>query len=178
MLKPDVCIISDRHIFAPRRNTNITSPLSEPYKFLLHILKNNSAAENCTDMRLGQVVNLSIFDSIISEILGLRHSTVLILVFDGVTLKTTNTVTWQPFQRRVPYVVRELKQLRRRPQRQFQKTIGLMIKTTALHVHHSLSSLLWRPLLDYDVKAPNSVWHFMDDVDIRRRIFLPLFEPE
>ena len=36
-------------------------------------------------MRLGQVVNLSIFDSIISEILGLRHSTVLILVFDGVT---------------------------------------------------------------------------------------------
>ena len=44
-------------------------------------------------MRLGQVVNLSIFDSIISEILGLRHSTVLILVFDVVTLKTTNTVT-------------------------------------------------------------------------------------
>ena len=85
MLKPDVCIISDRHIFALRRSTNITSPLSEPYKFLLHILKNNSAAENCTDMRLGQVVNLSIFDSIISEILGLRHSTVLILVFDGVT---------------------------------------------------------------------------------------------
>ena len=33
---------------------------------------------------------------------------------------------------------RELKQLRRRPQRQLQKkTIGLMIKTTALHVHHA-----------------------------------------
>ena len=77
ILKPDVCIISDRHIFAPRRSTNIASPLSEPYKFLLHILKNNSAAKNCTDVRLGQVVNLSIFDSIISEILGLRHSTVL-----------------------------------------------------------------------------------------------------
>ena len=30
---------------------------------------------------------------------------------------------------------RELKQLRRR-RRQLQKTIGLMIKTTALHVHH------------------------------------------
>ena len=28
--------------------------------------------------------------SIISEILGLRHSMVLILVFDGVTVKTTN----------------------------------------------------------------------------------------
>ena len=93
ILKPDVCIISDRHIFAPRRST-IASPLGEPYKFLLHILKNNSAAENCTDVRLGQVVNLSIFDSIISEILGFRHSTVLMLVFDGVTLKNvTNTVT-------------------------------------------------------------------------------------
>ena len=31
---------------------------------------------------------------------------------------------------------RELKQLRRR-RRQLQKTIGLMIKTTALHVHHA-----------------------------------------
>ena len=32
--------------------------------------------------------------------------------------------------------IRVLKQLRRRPQRQLQKTIGLMIKTTAQHVHH------------------------------------------
>ena len=31
---------------------------------------------------------------------------------------------------------RELKQLRRR-RRQLQKTIDLMIKTTALHVHHA-----------------------------------------
>ena len=36
----------------------------EPYKFLLHILKNNSAAENRTDVRLGQVVNLTIFYNI------------------------------------------------------------------------------------------------------------------
>ena len=36
------------------------------YKFLLHVLKNNSAAENCTVVRLGQVVtiNLSIFYNI------------------------------------------------------------------------------------------------------------------
>ena len=34
-------------------------------------------------------------------------------------------------------VIRELKQLRRRPQRRLQKTIGLMIKTTAQHVHHA-----------------------------------------
>ena len=34
--------------------------------------------------------------------------------------------------------IRELKQLRRRrPQRRLQKTIGLMIKTTALHVYHA-----------------------------------------
>ena len=32
---------------------------------------------------------------------------------------------------------RELKQLRRRRRRQLQKTIGLMIKTTALHVHRA-----------------------------------------
>ena len=31
----------------------------------------------------------------------------------------------------------ELKQLRRRPQRRLQKTIGLMIKTTPLHVRHA-----------------------------------------
>ena len=35
-------------------------------------------------------------------------------------------------------VNRELKQLRRRPQKNdFKKTIGLMIKTTALHLHHT-----------------------------------------
>ena len=35
-------------------------------------------------------------------------------------------------------VNRELKQLRRRPQKNdFKKTTGLMIKTTALHLHHT-----------------------------------------
>ena len=57
--------------------------LCEPYKFLLHILKNNSAAENCINVRLGQVVNLWYQHSIISESFGFRHSTVLILIFDG-----------------------------------------------------------------------------------------------
>ena len=38
-------------------------------------------------------------------------------------------------------VNRELKQLRRRPQRQRQKTIGLMIKTTALHVQHAFKHI-------------------------------------
>ena len=48
---------------------------SELYKFLLHILKNNSVAENCTDVRL-----LIYRYSIISGILSFRHSTVLILL--------------------------------------------------------------------------------------------------
>ena len=57
-------------IFVPLGGAQIWRPHCEPYKFLLHILKNNSAVENCTDVRLGQVVNLTIF--IISEILGFR----------------------------------------------------------------------------------------------------------
>ena len=56
----------------------------------------------------------------------------------------------------------------------FTKTIGLMIKTSAPHVHHAFSgsTFLWRPLHDYDLKPP---WRFMEDLDKRRRIFLPLF---
>ena len=66
---------------------------NESYKFLLHMLKNNSAAENCTDVRLGQVVNLSIFYTVWKS--WLQTSKVLILVFDGVTVKTTNCVMGQ-----------------------------------------------------------------------------------
>ena len=72
ILKPDVCVISGRHICAPRRSTNMGHHM-EPYKFLLHILKNNSAAENCTDVRLGQVVNLTIFYNIWNSWLQTFH---------------------------------------------------------------------------------------------------------
>ena len=51
-------------IFVLLRGAQIWGPHSEPYKFLLHILKKNAAAENYTDVRLGQVVNLSIFYNI------------------------------------------------------------------------------------------------------------------
>ena len=51
-------------IFVLLGGAQILGPHSEPYKFLLHILKKNSAAENCTDVRLGRVVNLSIFYNI------------------------------------------------------------------------------------------------------------------
>ena len=38
----------------------------------------------------------------------------------------------------------------------FQKAIGLMIKTTALHVHRALfRTFPWRPVHDYYVKLPN-----------------------
>ena len=51
-------------IFVLFGGAQIWRPHSEPYKFLLQILKKNSAAENCTDLRLGQFVNLSIFYNI------------------------------------------------------------------------------------------------------------------
>ena len=64
---------------------------------------------------------------------------------------------------------RELKQLR---WRRLQKTIDLMIKTTALHVHHTFSyiSLTSTALLRL------LICRFMEDVDIWWRIFLPIFE--
>ena len=78
-------------IFVLLRGAQIWCPHSEPYKLLLPILTNNSAAENCINVRLVQVVNLY-QHSIISESFGFRHSTVLILVFDGVIVKTTNNM--------------------------------------------------------------------------------------
>ena len=41
----------------------------------------------------------------------------------------------------------------------FKKKIGLMIKTTALHVHHAFSTFLWRPLHDYGVKPSNLTFY-------------------
>ena len=58
-------------IFVLLRRAQIWRPHSEPYKFLLHILKNNSAAENCTDLTRFLIYRYSI----ISEVLSFRHST-------------------------------------------------------------------------------------------------------
>ena len=93
IMKPDVCIISGRHTCSPRSwGAQIWRPHSEPYKFLLHILKNNSAVEIA---QMWDLARLLIYRySIISEILSFRHSTVLILVFDGVTVKTTKIATF------------------------------------------------------------------------------------
>ena len=51
-------------IFVLLGGAQIWRPHSEPIIFLLHILKKNSAVENCTDVRLGQVANSSIFYNI------------------------------------------------------------------------------------------------------------------
>ena len=50
-------------------------------------------------------------------------------------------------------LIRDLKQLRRRRHQQRQKTIGFMIKTTALPWITLFSTFLWRPLHDYDVNS-------------------------
>ena len=84
-------------IFVLFGGAQIWRPHSEPYKFLLQILKKNSAAENCTDARLGQFVNLSIFYNI-RKILGFRHSKVFISVFDGLIVKTTNNLHLLPLR--------------------------------------------------------------------------------
>ena len=42
----------------------------------------------------------------------------------------------------------------------FKKTIGLMIKSTAVHVHHGFTTFLWRPLHDCDAKPSNNFFFF------------------
>ena len=42
----------------------------------------------------------------------------------------------------------------------FNKTIGLISKTTTLHVHHSFIFAFFKPFLhDYDVKMPNFAFY-------------------
>ena len=51
--------------------------------------------------------------------------------------------------------IRDLTKPRRRRQRKRQKTIGLMSKTTTLHVHHAFLYISLPSLYNYDVKCPN-----------------------
>ena len=66
-------IVNHSILFVLLGEAQIWRPHSEPYKFLLLILKNNTAAENCTDIRLAQVVNLSIFYNIRNSWLQTFH---------------------------------------------------------------------------------------------------------
>ena len=55
-----------------------------------------------------------------------------------------------------------------------KNAIGLISKTTTLHVHHTFLYISLTSLHDYDVKMPNFTFYgfSMKDVDKRRRIFL------
>ena len=52
-------------------------------------------------------------------------------------------------------VSRDLTKPRRRRQRERKKTIGLMSKTTTLHVHHAFMYISLPSLHNYDMKLPN-----------------------
>ena len=56
-----------------------------------------------------------------------------------------------------------------------KNAIGLISKTTTLHVHHTFLYISLTSLHDYDMKMPNFTFYgsSMKDVDKRRRIFLP-----
>ena len=54
-----------------------------------------------------------------------------------------------------PSDIRDLTKPRRRWQQERQKTIGLMSKTTTLHVHHAFLYISLLSLHNYDVKWPN-----------------------
>ena len=50
--------------------------------------------------------------------------------------------------------------------------MGLLSKTTTLHVHHALLYISLSSLHDYHVEMPDS--RFMEDVNKRLRIFVSL----
>ena len=58
------------------------------------------------------------------------------------------------------------------------KAIGLISKTTILHVHHAFLYISLPSLQDYDVKMPNFTMHraHAEEVHKRRRNFLSLSE--
>ena len=79
--------------------------------------------------------------------------------------------------------IRDLTKLRRQGQRQSKKTIGLVSKTTPLHVHHPFLYISLPSLHDYDVKWPNLKFFFEDwngkainsTISIWTQTRLPLF---
>ena len=92
ILKPDVCIISGRHICAPREEHKYGVPLVSPINFCYIFWRTTQQRKTAQTWDLASLLIYRY--SIISEILSFRHSTVLILVFDGVTVKTTKITTF------------------------------------------------------------------------------------
>ena len=67
--------------------------------------------------------------------------------------------------------IRDLTKLRRRGQRQSQKVIGLVSKTTPLHVHHAFLYISLPSLHDYDVKWPNFKFFLRTGTSLRSKLF-------
>ena len=65
------------------------------------------------------------------------------------------------FQNKVMFLlnIRDFKIQRRGRQRERQKTIGLISKTTTSHVHHAFLYISFLFLHDYDVKRPNFAFY-------------------
>ena len=61
-------------------------------------------------------------------------------------------------------------------QRERQKTIDLISKTTTSHVHHTFLYIYFPFLHDYDVIMPNFAFH--EEVNKQRRNFVSLSELE
>ena len=59
----------------------------------------------------------------------------------------------------VKCIIRDFKIQRRGRQRERQKTIGLISKTTTSHVHHTFLYISFPFLHDYDVKMPNFAFY-------------------
>ena len=59
----------------------------------------------------------------------------------------------------VSWNIRDFKIQRRGRQRERQKTIGLISKTTTSHVHHTFLYISFPFLHDYDVKMPNFAFY-------------------
>ena len=79
-------------IFVLLGGAQIWRPHSEPYKFLYTFWRTTEQRKTAQTWDLARLLIYRY--SIISEILSFRHSTVLILVFDGVTVKTTKIATF------------------------------------------------------------------------------------
>ena len=83
-------------IFVLFGGAQIWRPHSEPYKYLLQILKKTQRRKTAQTRDLASLLIYRYF--IISEIFGFRHSKVFISVFDGLIVKTTNNLHLLPLR--------------------------------------------------------------------------------
>ena len=95
---------------------------------------------------------------------SLRASILALTDWDGFPVASSGT----------RQLIRDFKIQRRVRQREHQKTIGWIGKTTTLNVHHTFLYISFPFLHDYNTKSLNS--RFMEDVNKQRRNFISLSE--